>query len=317
MLGYNLHPRASGPSPASPRTSSSIRLTASAQLGRTACRPARRPVQFRSSIGAAGNDQALDILREAATRPASTRSISRGTGRGGHALPRRKPRAHQAVIVDIGGGTTDIAHAEVGGDAAPRIHRAWGIARGGTDIDLALSLSSYAAVRPRHHRVPAHHYVEAATVQDMTASVTSASTNTITSTIRGALQALQDTGNTARLYRDVERAKIALSAASEHRTARWTTLPATCMPTAAPPAWPLPLTATWNRSGSCWPRSAATLAATRMRCSDRRHVPRRLPAPGRGRGLPGARMVHGDLAGRGPGPGTGGSQPGLTKRYAV
>jgi actin-like ATPase involved in cell morphogenesis len=25
---------------------------------------------------------------------------------------------HQAVIVDIGGGTTDIAHAEVGGDDA-------------------------------------------------------------------------------------------------------------------------------------------------------------------------------------------------------
>jgi hypothetical chaperone protein len=128
---------------------------------------------------------------------------------------------HQAVIVDIGGGTTDIAHAEVGGDDAPRIHRAWGIARGGTDIDLALSLSSYMPLFGRGiTRVPAHHYVEAATVQDMTRQrdFRLHKYDHVDAPWGDRLQALQDTGNTARLYRDVERAKIALSAASEHRS---------------------------------------------------------------------------------------------------
>ncbi|KAG1320335.1 hypothetical protein G6F63_014314 [Rhizopus arrhizus] len=69
MLGYNLHPRARQTiTGIAAHILEHIRLTASAQLGR----PLRaallgRPVQFRSSIGAAGNDQALDILREAAT----------------------------------------------------------------------------------------------------------------------------------------------------------------------------------------------------------------------------------------------------------
>ena len=126
---------------------------------------------------------------------------------------------HDAVVVDIGGGTTDIAHASVGGDGAPDVHRAWGIARGGTDIDLALSLASYMPLFGRGvTRVPAHHYVEAAMVQDTTRQrdFRQHRYDEVPRPYDTRLQALQDTGNTARLYRAVERSKIRLSDSAQH-----------------------------------------------------------------------------------------------------
>ena len=51
------------------------------------------------------------------------------------------PQRHTTLVVDIGGGTTDIALADVGGEAAPRVLRAWGVGNGGTDVDLALSMA--------------------------------------------------------------------------------------------------------------------------------------------------------------------------------
>ncbi|WMJ70053.1 Hsp70 family protein [Stenotrophomonas sp. 24(2023)] len=225
MLGYNLHPRARQTiTGIASHILEHIRLTASAQLG-TAVRHALlgRPVQFRSSIGAAGNDQALDILREAATQAGfdSVDFLEEPAAAAMHYHAASDAR-HDAVIVDIGGGTTDIAHAEVGGDAAPRIHRAWGIARGGTDIDLALSLARYMPLFGRGvSRVPAHHFVEAATVQDMPRQreFRLHRYDHVDSPWGPRLQALQEPGNTARLYRDVEQAKIALSSAGTHRSA--------------------------------------------------------------------------------------------------
>ncbi|MBD8636921.1 Hsp70 family protein [Stenotrophomonas sp. CFBP 13725] len=222
MLGYNLHPRARQTiTGIATHILEHIRLTASAQLG-VPVREALlgRPVQFRSSIGDAGNDQALDILREAAVaagfdqvdfleEPAAAAMHYHATS----------SDAHDAVIVDIGGGTTDIAHARVGGGEAPRIHRAWGIARGGTDIDLALSLAAYMPLFGRGiTRVPTHHYVEAATVQDMTRQrdFRQHTYDHVENPYGSRLQALQDTGNTARLYREVERAKISLSSTPAH-----------------------------------------------------------------------------------------------------
>ena len=222
MLGYNLHPRARQTiTGIATHILEHIRLTASAQLGMVVREALLgRPVQFRSSIGEAGNAQAMDILREAALaagfdhvdfmeEPAAAAMHYHATS----------DQAHDAVIVDIGGGTTDIAHARVGGDEPPRIHRAWGIARGGTDIDLALSLAAYMPLFGRGStRVPAHHYVEAATVQDMTRQrdFRQHRYDHVEDPWGRRLQALQDTGNTARLYREVERAKIALSSAPGH-----------------------------------------------------------------------------------------------------
>lgn len=222
MLGYSLHPRARQTiTGIATHVLEHVRLTASAQLG-TPIREALlgRPVQFRSSLGEAGNAQALAILREAALaagfdhvdfleEPVAAALHYHATSR----------HAHDAVVVDIGGGTTDIAHARVGGDRTPRIHRAWGIARGGTDIDLALALAAYMPLFGRGvTRVPAHHYVEAATVQDLTRQrdFRQHRYDHVDDPWGRRLQALQSPGATARLYRQVERAKIALSTAAAH-----------------------------------------------------------------------------------------------------
>ena len=225
MLGFNLHPRARQTiTGIATHILEHIRLTASAQLGQ----PVRealfgRPVQFRSSIGEAGNDQALAILREAAIA-AGFDDVAFMEEPAAAAMHYHATSAdtHDAVIVDIGGGTTDVAHAHVGGTHAPRIHRAWGIARGGTDIDLALSLASFMPLFGRGiTRVPTHHYVEAATVQDMTRQrdFRLHRYDHVEAPFGPRLQALQETGNTARLYREVERAKIGLSSAAAHPSA--------------------------------------------------------------------------------------------------
>lgn len=225
MLGYQLHPRARQTiAGIAAHILEHIRLTASRQFGqiiRTAV--LGRPVQFRSSIGDAGNEQALSILREAAAaagfdavefleEPAAAAMAH-------HAASHQR---HEVVVVDIGGGTTDIAHASVGGDQAPQVHRAWGVARGGTDIDLALSLSSYMPLFGRGiTRVPNHHYVEAAMVQDMPRQrdFRTHKYDEVPAPYGPRLEALQETGNTARLYREVEACKIALSSQSLHANA--------------------------------------------------------------------------------------------------
>ncbi|WP_312317764.1 Hsp70 family protein [Stenotrophomonas sp.] len=225
MLGYNLHPRARQTiTGIATHILEHIRLTASRQLDR----PVRtatlgRPVQFRSSIGAAGNDQALDILHTAAIAAGfdSVDFLEEPAAAAMH-YHAESAEEHDALVVDIGGGTTDIAHARVGGAQAPTIHRAWGVARGGTDIDLALSLSGYMPLFGRGvSRVPAHHYVEAAMVQDMPRQREFRQHNyrDVDAPWGKRLQALQDTGNTARLYREVERCKISLSGAASHHSA--------------------------------------------------------------------------------------------------
>lgn len=240
MLGYNLHPRARQTiTGIATHILEHIRLTASRQLRHTVRSAVLgRPVQFRSSIGAAGNDQALEILRSAALaagfdeiefleEPAAAAMHY-------HAVSTQR---HDAVIVDVGGGTTDIAHASVGGDSAPQIHRAWGIARGGTDIDLALSLAGYMPLFGRGiTRVPTHHYVEAATVQDMTRQrdFRQHDYRAVDAPYGPRLQALQDTGNTARLYRAVEDCKIALSTDASHASPLDFIEPTLVVETAAP-----------------------------------------------------------------------------------
>ena len=225
MLGYNLHPRARQTiTGIATHILEHIRLTASRQLD-TPVRTATlgRPVQFRSSIGDAGNTQALEILHGAAIAAGfdDVDFLEEPAAAAMH-YHAQSTQAHDAVVVDIGGGTTDVAHARVGGGQAPVIHRAWGIPRGGTDIDLALSLGAYMPLFGRGiTRVPTHHYVEAAMVQDTTRQRDFRQHNyrDVDAPWDRRLQALQDTGNTARLYREVERCKIALSSEPSHHSA--------------------------------------------------------------------------------------------------
>jgi hypothetical chaperone protein len=223
MLGYDLHPRARQTiTGIATHILEHIRLTAQRQLGRSVrAATLGRPVQFRSSMGDAGNAQALEILHAAALAAGfdavdfleepSAAAMRHHVG---------SDTRHEVVVVDIGGGTTDVAHADVGGSQAPRVRRAWGIARGGTDIDLALSLAGFMPLFGRNvTRVPNHHYTDAATVHDLTRQRDFARArfgDKVPQPFRDRLQALQETGNTARLSRGVERSKIALSAAPTH-----------------------------------------------------------------------------------------------------
>lgn len=222
MLGYSLHPRARQTiTGIATHILEHIRLTASRQFDHN-IRHALigRPVRFRSSIGEAGSAQALEIL-QAAARDAGFDEVEFLEEPAAAAMHHHagSTQRHEAVIVDIGGGTTDIAHASVGGTAPPQVHRAWGVARGGTDIDLALSLAGFMPLFGRGStRVPAHHYVEAAMVQDLPRQrdFRQHRYEGVPAPYEDRLRALQEAGNTARLYRAVERSKIALSEAARH-----------------------------------------------------------------------------------------------------
>lgn len=202
-----------------------VRLNASQQFGANVREAVLgRPVQFRSSLGAAGGEQALEILREAAASAGFDavefleEPVAAALGHHAHSAQR-----HRALVVDIGGGTSDITLAEVGGAQAPRVLGSWGIARGGVDVDLALSLSRFMPLFGKGAtRVPAHHFVEAATVHDVVRQRDFQRRDAyreVAAPFGPRLIALQQPGNTTRLSRAVEAAKVALSARDRDRAA--------------------------------------------------------------------------------------------------
>ena len=101
-----------------------------------------RPVEFRGTVGST-NDQAVQDLLERAAIEAGFSSVEFLTEPCAAALGfhRQCSESIPALIIDIGGGTTDIAFAQVGGDGSqPVIHKVWGCGRGGTDVDVELSV---------------------------------------------------------------------------------------------------------------------------------------------------------------------------------
>ena len=217
MLGYELLPRARQTiTGIVAHILEHIRLTASQQLG-SAVRTATlgRPVQFRSSMGPAGGQQALDILAEAA-QIAGFDAVDFLEEPAAAALHHHASSdvRHATLVVDVGGGTTDIAHAEIGGADAPLIHRAWGLPNGGTDVDLALSMTRFMPLFGKGAtRVPMHHFADAAIVQDAQRQRTfhKRDFSEVPAPYADRLQALQHDGGTTRLYRAVEAMKIRLS----------------------------------------------------------------------------------------------------------
>ncbi|MDC7805717.1 Hsp70 family protein [Luteimonas sp BLCC-B24] len=217
MLGFNLHPRAKETiTGIAAHILEHIRLTASQQLGVTVrAATLGRPVRFRSSMGEAGGEQALALLREAAAQAGfdSIEFLEEPAAAALH-YHAESPQRHTTLVVDIGGGTTDIALADVGGDAAPRVRRAWGVANGGTDVDLALSMAQVMPLFGKGaSRIPVHHFVEAATVQDMPRQrdFHKRDFGHVDAPFGPRLQALQRDGGTTRLYRGVEGMKVRLS----------------------------------------------------------------------------------------------------------
>jgi len=194
-----------------------IRLAASRQLGspvRTAV--IGRPVHFRSSMGDKGSEQAVEIIREAAA-VAGFDGVTFLEEPAAAAMHYHKRLATRqiALIVDIGGGTTDVAFAELGGDAMPRIVRTWGLAKGGTDLDINLSMHSFMPQLGNNvTRVPVHHFVEAASVHNLPKQreFRKQDYRFVDEPYQSRLRALQQPGATTRLNQTAERGKIALSA---------------------------------------------------------------------------------------------------------
>jgi hypothetical chaperone protein len=198
-----------------------IRLAASRQLGETVRTAViGRPVHFRSSMGDKGSEQAVEIIREAAAVAGfdSVTFLEEPAAAAMHYHKRLSTR-QTALIVDIGGGTTDVAFAELGGDELPRIVRTWGLAKGGTDLDVNLSMRAFMPQLGNNvTRVPVHHFVEAASVHNLPKQreFRRQDYRFVDEPWRSRLQALQQPGATTRLNQTAERSKIALS--SEERT---------------------------------------------------------------------------------------------------
>ncbi len=199
-----------------------IRLTATRQFGV----PVRgavigRPVEFRSSMGAEGSMQAIEILRESAAaagfdtvtfleEPAAAAMHYH------HGLEQRQ----ETLVVDIGGGTTDVSHARLGGSEAPHISRSWGLPKGGTDLDVSVSLHSFMPLMGKDRiSMPAHRFVDAASVHNLPRQrdFQQQDYRLVDEPYGSRLRTLQEPGATTRLNQAAERSKIALSGSPTHR----------------------------------------------------------------------------------------------------
>ncbi|MEO9078718.1 MAG: Hsp70 family protein [Rhodanobacter sp.] len=180
-----------------------------------------RPVAFRSSMGAQGSEQAIDILREAAGAAGfdQVSFLEEPAAAAMHYHKSLDVRQH-ALIVDIGGGTTDVAHAELGGGTAPTIAHSWGLPKGGTDLDVSISLHSFMPLLGKDSiRVPQHQFVEAASVHNLPKQreFRKQDYRLVDEPYAKRLRALQEPGATTRLNQLAERTKIILSSAPRHR----------------------------------------------------------------------------------------------------
>jgi hypothetical chaperone protein len=198
-----------------------IRLTASRQFGV----PVRgavigRPVEFRSSMGAQGSLQAIGILRESAAAAGfDTVSFLEEPAAAAMHYHHTLEQRQETLVVDIGGGTTDVTHARLGGSEAPQIARSWGLAKGGTDLDVGVSLHSFMPLLGKDHiSMPAHRFVDAASVHDLPRQrdFQQQDYRLVDPPYGGRLRALQQPGATTRLNRAAERSKIALSESPRH-----------------------------------------------------------------------------------------------------
>lgn len=218
MLGYNLIGNAESLIGwVVRRIFAHIRATASAQLG-VDVRAAviGRPVEFKSSLGPAGTALALQRITAAAQAAGLEQiefleepSAAAIDFHAGCAAPQ------QAVVVDIGGGTSDIAVARMGaGGAAPQILGTRGFARGGDDIDLDLSIAAFMPAFGMGTGVlPPTPYFNAAMLndQDRQRDFRAASFADVPAPYGTRLTRLQEPSMVTRLAQQVEALKIRLS----------------------------------------------------------------------------------------------------------
>ncbi|MGE8359559.1 Hsp70 family protein [Pseudomonas sp.] len=198
-----------------------VRETASKQLGVNVTHATiGRPVMFRGQLGEQSDEQPLAMLQRAA-RDAGFEEVDFleepiAAAIGYHTS---SPGKHLALIVDIGGGTTDLALAEIGGgDSLPRILRTWGTPHGGTDVDVALSMRVAMPVFGKGEGpILDPVYRSAALVSDLNRQkeFRDSDARHLMEPFRSRYEALKKSGATNLLGQDVERLKVELSAAEE------------------------------------------------------------------------------------------------------
>jgi len=202
-----------------------------------------RPVNFQGPGGAVENDQAIDMLTQAATQ-AGFRQINFLFEPMAAAIEyESKLQAEQRVlVVDVGGGTTDCSFVRVGPKLASQLDRSQdvlghtGERLGGNDYDQALALQ---AVMPEFglgsmlrstRLVPNNYLVDAVSTNDVNAQQRFYSKATAERIDYFAaqsqvphklarLQRLQTRRATYQLLREVEQAKIRLSQAADTEVA--------------------------------------------------------------------------------------------------
>jgi hypothetical chaperone protein len=174
-----------------------------------------RPVHFKSSMGPAGDEQALAILRDAASA-AGFDHVDFLFEPEAAALDyhQRSPDRHVVLVVDIGGGTCDLCLAQAGGSEPFAPLMSWGDATGGGDVDYWLNLLRFMGHFGRNvGAFPNHIYSEAAMVSDVVrqAAFKAYDFRDHEAPWRDRLIALQSDANTVRLARAAEALKIHLS----------------------------------------------------------------------------------------------------------
>ncbi|MBN8884478.1 MAG: Hsp70 family protein [Rudaea sp.] len=202
-----------------------IRLTATKQLGSAVHKAViGRPVEFRSSLGPAGTEQARALMTEAAIKAGYDDDIEflEEPVAASHDFHRKCEERTKTLVVDVGGGTTDFAFVELGGSRKPNVIKARGFPMGGTDVDLDLGQQ----VMPLFGRdldggAPAHHYVDALSIHNPERQRQFAKRDykQEEEPFLSRLRALQRTGNTQKTARLIEQAKVELSTEDRRRIA--------------------------------------------------------------------------------------------------
>lgn len=218
MLGYRLHGEARGILlGVVTNILSHIRITAQNQFNREIKSAVLgRPVKFRSSMGAAGTTQAIELLTEASSAAGfddvdfMEEPIAAAWDYHNQAQGKAK-----VLIIDIGGGTTDVTLCEIGqGAGPPVVYQTWGLPEGGSDIDVELNMRAFMGLLGKDVTdTSLVHYYSAALVNDLPRQreFRYQDFSGIAAPFNSRLMQLQRDGNTVRLNRAAERTKIYLS----------------------------------------------------------------------------------------------------------
>lgn len=197
-----------------------VRNTATRQFGQEVISAViGRPVEFRSFDEEGAQQRAIGLLQEAA-EIAGFASVEFMEEPAAAALGfhHQLSTPTRTLIVDVGGGTTDLAYAHLGDGDYPEILRTWGTPHGGMDVDAALSM---AKAMPQFGRgtvpVTELRYRDAVLVAEIPRQrdFRTQDFTKVAEPYGSRLRTLQKPGMTVQLARNVEACKAALSIAKQ------------------------------------------------------------------------------------------------------